>query len=1115
MKKVLSTILLATLVLSVVAVAGVVPVRAAVEGQLTTSSIGNKIYKDQYVEIRVIDNDLNAAPTGYDAAQIKIELIDKTGAVNETVYPYANETFVNSGEFVIYLIVSSSYSGNTNITGIANVTVKPGTLPYYNAVVYNSSFVKDDWTFRITYPEAGSTPKTVTLTYYDDYKTTNADLSLDRPGDTPAYPFYGGSFKLYIKDYNLNSDPTKKDTVNLNITMTDIVSPTINDTEIISFTETDINTGVFVATINYVNASGDTAGKFELLNPNTNSPIKVEYTNESSYTQLKFVKYSRTLDVASTFTISGDLLIRIIDNNENVRSWAADDISGFVNVSVGSDYEVILGAGNFTETGADTGVFEYTLPVTIGAQSVNNTKLEFAAGTYTSTVNVQYKDAAGNLLASTTTKLATTTASITSDKDMYKPTDTAVLTLTAPDLNLDSSYNIYTISVSQYQLINNIQVSVGAQNVGNFSVKVNDGYANVTDPSGLTLNFVETGTNTGVFTANLPLSKIKTAAGGALTDGDTIQVIWYDLINNAKTSATFTIGVPASSVTLDRTSYPAPKDGPVKVKVTVYDPDAGTSSVIDTLSNAINVTVYYANGTQVPGTTGLFSLVETGPATYTFTYTYTLAQYPSPDIIGGTIKVMYTDSSANKLVNATADIKNTDASLAANVTSASPGTAIKFTLNDPDANRDPTTPETPSVSVEYTPAGSTSTTTTTWNFAETDKSTGVFTYTVTIGKDLLVAPGSTIKLTYVDTTPSFITNQMSSYSNQSYTVTVSVPSFSGSITTDKDEYGPFTNITVRVVDPDLNTDITTKNSVTISYKKSGVAGSFPLTLTETDVNTGIFEGTLPTAVADIGKSIQFFYLDEKDASGNSVYVSKTVTVAAKTGTIEFDKAYYNVGDLATIKITDNDLNTDSTTKQQISVTVTSTSDPIGTTATAIETDVNTGVFSVTIQISSSLGQAGKIYAKVGDTLYAEYSDTYPSTYSSTNTTAQTVKTSATVGVPVARPVPASSQKFVDPNTGAEKTSGTVGQAIGLQATVKNVDVVSKTFTAIFKVKDASGVTISISWVTGTLAPGQELTPGVSWTPSAAGTYTVEVLVVKTLAEPTPYSDIQTKTLTVS
>ncbi|MEM2080548.1 MAG: hypothetical protein QW104_07700, partial [Nitrososphaerota archaeon] len=502
------------------------------------------------------------------------------------------------------------------------------------------------------------------------------------------------------------------------------------------------------------------------------------------------------------------------------------------------------------------------------------------------------------------------------------------------------------------------------------------------------------------------------------------------------------------------------------------------------------------------------------------TYTYTLpsiAVTQSPAIIGGTIEAAYWDSSANKWVNATATISNTDASITANVSSATAGTAVKFTINDPDANRDGSTAENlPGVSVEYTPVGSTSTTTTTWTFKETGKSTGVFEYTITLGKDFFAAPGSTIKVTYVDTTPSFITNEMSSYSSQSYSFTVEVPSFSGSITTDKDEYGPFTQITVRVVDPDLNTDITAKDSLTISYKKSGVAGSFPLPLTETGVNTGVFEGTTTTTtVGDVGKSIQFFYLDSKDASGASVYVSKTVSVAAKTGSIEFDKTYYNVGDLATITIKDNDMNSDSTTKQTITVTVTSTSDPIGTTINAIETDVNTGVFTATIQVSSDLGQAGKIYAQVGDTLYAEYSDTYPSTYSSTNTTAQTVKASATVGVPVERPVPASAQKFVDPNTGVEKTTGAVGQAIGLQATVKNVDVVSKAFTAIFKVKDSAGVTIFISWITGTLTPGQELTPGVSWTPSVAGEYTVEVLVVKTLSEPTPYSDIQTKTLTVA
>ncbi|MCC6013957.1 MAG: hypothetical protein LM593_06280 [Candidatus Verstraetearchaeota archaeon] len=1112
MKKIFSSLLLATLVLSVMAFA--IPVKAAVEGQLITSAINNKIYKDQYIEIRVIDNDLNLSPTAYDSALIKVEVKDTTGTVIETVYAYANETFVNSGEFVIYLIVNSSYTTGPTITNAtANVTVKPGTLDYCNAIQFNSSFVSDGWSFVITYPEPGSTPKTVTLTYYDHYTTTNADLSLDRAGDTPAYPYYGGYFKLYINDYDLNKDPTTKDSVNLNVTMIDIVNPSINDSVVITFTETGINTGKFVATIQYKNDTTNPGNNIlELLNPNANSPIKVMYGNESSYTQLKLVKYSRTLDVAATFTISGDLLIRIIDNNENVKSWDKDTISGYVNVSVGNDYEVILG-GNFTETGPDTGVFEYTLPVTIGTQTPNSTKLEFSAGTYTLTVNIAYKDLAGNVLASTTTKLATTAASITSDKSMYKPTDTAIITLTAPDLNLDTSYNIYTVTVGPNSLINNIQVSTGGVNVGNFSIKVNDGYANVT-AAGLTLNFVETGANTGVFTANLPLSKIKTTTGGSLSDGDTIKVIWYDLINNVESSVTFTIGVPASSVTLDRTSYPAPKDGPVKVKITVYDPDAGSPSTVDTLTDKINVAVYFANGTQVPGTAATLSPMETGPATYTFTCVYTFGPYISPDIIGGTIKVMYYDESANKWVNATADIRNTDASITANVTRATAGTAIEFIVNDPDANRDCTIAEDVPVTVEYTPAGATSATTTTWYFKETDKSTGIFKYTITIGKDLLVAPGTTIKLTYVDTTPSFITNQMTSYTNQSYTVTVTIPSFSGTITTDKDEYGPFTKITVRVVDPDLNVDITSKDCVTISYKKSGVAGSFPFNLTETDVNTGVFEGTLSTTLDDIGKSIQFFYLDAKDAAGNSVYVSKTVTVAAKTGTIEFDKAYYNIGDLATITIRDNDMNTDPATKQRIPVTVTSTSDPIGTTVYALETDVNTGIFTVTIQISSTLGEAGKIYAKVGDVLYAEYSDTYPSTYSVTNATAQIVKTSAIVGVPVARPVPASAQKFVDPVTGAELTAGTVGKAIGLQATVKNVDVVSKPFTAVFKVKDEAGVTIYIAWISGTLAPGQELTPGVSWTPDKPGNYTVEVMVFKSLAEPVPFSDVISTTLTV-
>jgi len=175
--------------------------------------------------------------------------------------------------------------------------------------------------------------------------------------------------------------------------------------------------------------------------------------------------------------------------------------------------------------------------------------------------------------------------------------------------------------------------------------------------------------------------------------------------------------------------------------------------------------------------------------------------------------------------------------------------------------------------------------------------------------------------------------------------------------------------------------------------------------------------------------------------------------------------------------------------------------------------VNTGVFTARIQVSNTFA-TGKVYAKVGDTLYATYKDEYPADYATTEKP-KTFTSTAVVGVPVERPVPASDQKFVDPNTGTEKTEGKVGETIMLQVTVTNVDVTNKSFTAIFKVKDSNGATIYIGWASGTLSPSQTFTPAISWTPTDVGTYTVEVLVVKSIPEPTPYSDKLSTELTVA
>jgi len=314
-------------------------------------------------------------------------------------------------------------------------------------------------------------------------------------------------------------------------------------------------------------------------------------------------------------------------------------------------------------------------------------------------------------------------------------------------------------------------------------------------------------------------------------------------------------------------------------------------------------------------------------------------------------------------------------------------------------------------------------------------------------------------------------------------------------------------MTITVNDPDLNTDVTSIENINVTLRLYN-GTDIIITLLEDGANSAVFKNATYTWSSGdkgiIGQPFYVYYKDVADASGKTVYAVVTGTVKSWDGEVSFEKAYYNIGDVVVVTVKDQDANKDPSKIENVQVKVTSSSDPIGQTITATETDVNTGVFVGRVQISSSL-ETGKVLVKYGDTLTASYTDDLPADYATTEKP-KTFTGTATVGVPVARPVPASSQKFVDPNTGAEKTSGKVGEAIGLQATVKNVDVVSRPFTAIFKVKNSAGATIFISWISGTLQSGQELTPAVSWTPTLSGTYTVEVLVVKSLSEPTPYSD---------
>jgi hypothetical protein len=65
---------------------------------------------------------------------------------------------------------------------------------------------------------------------------------------------------------------------------------------------------------------------------------------------------------------------------------------------------------------------------------------------------------------------------------------------------------------------------------------------------------------------------------------------------------------------------------------------------------------------------------------------------------------------------------------------------------------------------------------------------------------------------------------------------------------------------------------------------------------------------------------------------------------------------------------------------------------------------------------------------------------------------------------------------------------------------------------IVQVKDADGFVVSISTVGGTLPAGQSFDVSASWTPTAAGTYTIEVFVWNELGKPSPLSKVESATV---
>lgn len=77
----------------------------------------------------------------------------------------------------------------------------------------------------------------------------------------------------------------------------------------------------------------------------------------------------------------------------------------------------------------------------------------------------------------------------------------------------------------------------------------------------------------------------------------------------------------------------------------------------------------------------------------------------------------------------------------------------------------------------------------------------------------------------------------------------------------------------------------------------------------------------------------------------------------------------------------------------------------------------------------------------------------------------------------------------------------VDKQVQIAADLTNNQDRDQPFAYLVQIQNEDGVTVSLSWITGTLAPRQSMTPSQSWTPTVPGTYNTQIFVWKSIDDP--------------
>ena len=421
------------------------------------------------------------------------------------------------------------------------------------------------------------------------------------------------------------------------------------------------------------------------------------------------------------------------------------------------------------------------------------------------------------------------------------------------------------------------------------------------------------------------------------------------------------------------------------------------------------------------------------------------------------------------------------------------------------------------------------------NLRETGLNTGIFQVVITISEDIggdALERGEDITLTYVDQGPSGADTVGDD--DRDVELFIKTSNFGATLELDQNVYTWTDKVFITVVASDYNFDsnvideigTTEKGEINIRTRSGDLEG---YKLAETGSDTGVFTGEItligteykadpninvqdrdsdgsgPTggilqANNEDGLSVSFEYSD-----GEAPLVASAL-IRWNVGEVQWLEASYSATGSGIARVIDPDMNINPDAVDNLEIIVFSETFLGGIVLTVTETQESSGIFEGTVEFDPTAASQGhRLQVTEGDIVTAEYDDyTLPSPDGKGDNLPITA--TALIGsiVPPLERAPASNPAIVDA-FGNALASVSVDQQVQITADLTSGQDRDQDFAYLVQIQNEDGVTIALSWITGTLGAGATFSPSQSWTPDATGSYTATIFVWESVSNPTALS----------